>query len=406
MSLLESTAGREIGETYKSRSPVPEVDGTKNTSKLNGCDNCVDVPTKVPGSKMEEDILEWLIYVVSYVILLLLIYVNIYFILALLVVYVIFRYVQSKCKKLLPVKNRAVLVTGCDRGFGFHFAKYLDDVGFIVYAGVLSKDGTGAKKLKSKSSKRLHVLQLDVTSEKDIKEVVTYINANTKSNGLWGVINNAGVNVFGDVETTPMEQYERCLSINLYGMIRVTQNVLPLIRQSQGRIVNISSVMGRYSSPGDSAYHISKHGIESMTDSLRMEMRALGVGVSIVEPGHYDAATTCSNPEIVKIRRHEVDIQWERASEEVKNFYGKAYFYRFFNRDNRKNSADSPDRVIDAVVDALLNESPRARYLVPGSSRMIDVYAEIGRFYGFFPEIISDVVLTWFTGSHKPQKIR
>lgn len=70
-----------------------------------------------------------------------------------------------------------------------------------------------------------------------------------------------------------------------------------------------------------------------------------------------------------------MDIQWERATEEVKSFYGKDYFYRFFLKDNRENSAESPDKVIEAVVDALLNEAPRARYLVPGSSRLIDIHA-------------------------------
>lgn len=77
----------------------------------------------------------------------------------------------------------------------------------------------------------------------------------------------------------------------------------------------------------------------------------------------------------MKIRRDEVDMQWERATEEVKSFYGKDYFYRFFLKDNRENSAESADKVIEAVVDALLNEAPRARYLVPGSSRLVDIHA-------------------------------
>uniref|UniRef100_K1RCJ3 D-beta-hydroxybutyrate dehydrogenase, mitochondrial n=1 Tax=Magallana gigas TaxID=29159 RepID=K1RCJ3_MAGGI len=265
-----------------------------------------------------------------------------------LILYVILRIIQSRYKKLLPVKSKAVLVTGCDRGFGHHFARHLDDVGFTVYAGVLHKDSAGAKKLKSHSSKRLHVLQLDVTCDSDIKEAVAFITAHSKN---------------------------------------------------KGRIVNISSVMGRYSAQGDSAYHMSKSALESVSDSLRLEMRPCGVGVSIIEPGKFDAATTCNDPEIVKIRRNEVDIQWERATEEVKSFYGKDYFYRFFLKDNRENSAESPDKVIEAVVDALLNEAPRARYLVPGSSRLIDIHAIFARLNGYFPEIISDVVL-WSSLCH------
>nr|XP_019922368.2 D-beta-hydroxybutyrate dehydrogenase, mitochondrial isoform X2 [Crassostrea gigas] len=303
----------------------------------------------------EELILEWTIFIGIYVFLLVLFFFNIYLCLSFLILYVILRIIQSRYKKLLPVKSKAVLVTGCDRGFGHHFARHLDDVGFTVYAGVLHKDSAGAKKLKSHSSKRLHVLQLDVTCDSDIKEAVAFITAHSKNKGLWGVVNNAGVNVVGDMETTPIDQINRCLSINLFGMIRVTQQVLPMIRKSQGRIVNISSVMGRYSAQGDSAYHMSKSALESVSDSLRLEMRPCGVGVSIIEPGKFDAATTCNDPEIVKIRRDEVDIQWERATEEVKSFYGKDYFNLFSLKDNRENSAESPDKVIEAVVDALLN---------------------------------------------------
>uniref|UniRef100_A0A8W8HT25 Ketoreductase domain-containing protein n=1 Tax=Magallana gigas TaxID=29159 RepID=A0A8W8HT25_MAGGI len=366
----------------------------------------IDRYLHVLSLKMSEElILEWTIFIGIYVFLLVLFFFNIYLCLSFLILYVILRIIQSRYKKLLPVKSKAVLVTGCDRGFGHHFARHLDDVGFTVYAGVLHKDSAGAKKLKSHSSKRLHVLQLDVTCDSDIKEAVAFITAHSKNKGLWGVVNNAGVNVVGDMETTPIDQINRCLSINLFGMIRVTQQVLPMIRKSQGRIVNISSVMGRYSAQGDSAYHMSKSALESVSDSLRLEMRPCGVGVSIIEPGKFDAATTCNDPEIVKIRRNEVDIQWERATEEVKSFYGKDYFYRFFLKDNRENSAESPDKVIEAVVDALLNEAPRARYLVPGSSRLIDIHAIFARLNGYFPEIISDVVYTWFTGAHKPAKI-
>ncbi|XP_052699389.1 D-beta-hydroxybutyrate dehydrogenase, mitochondrial-like [Crassostrea angulata] len=213
--------------------------------------------------------------------------------------------------------NAVILNLSLYIGFGHHFARHLDDVVFTVYAAVLHKDSAGAKKLKSHSSKRLHVLQLDVTCDSDIKEAVAFITAHSKNKGLWGVVNNAGVNVVGDMETTPIDQINRCLS-----------------------------------------------------DSLRLEMRPCGVGVSIIEPGKFDATTTISDPEIVKIRRDEVDIPWEPATEEVKSFYGKDYFYRFFLKDNQENSAESPDKVIEAVVDALLNETPRARYLVPGSSRL------------------------------------
>uniref|UniRef100_A0A8W8HT96 Dehydrogenase/reductase SDR family member 11 n=1 Tax=Magallana gigas TaxID=29159 RepID=A0A8W8HT96_MAGGI len=213
---------------------------------------------------------------------------------------------------------------------------HLDDVGFTVFAGVLHKDSAGAKMLKSRSSKRLHALQQDVTCDSDIKEAVAFITAHSKNKGLWGVVNNAGVNVVGDIETTPIDQINRCLSINLFGMIRVTQ-------ASGGDTRHIS------------INHMSKFALESVSDSLRLEMRPCGVGVSIIEPGKFDAATTISDQEIVKIRRDEVDIQWERATEEVKSFYGKDYFNLFSLKDNRENSAESPDKVIEAVVDALLN---------------------------------------------------
>ena len=107
--------------------------------------------------------------------------------------------------------------------------------------------------------------------------------------GLWGVVNNAGVNVVG-----PMIEFEELdldflFDVNIYGVYRVTKAFAPMIIESQGRIINISSISGILSSYGYGTYAMSKHAIEAYTDALADEMRELGVKVSAVEPGNYQS---------------------------------------------------------------------------------------------------------------------
>ncbi|XP_042371922.1 D-beta-hydroxybutyrate dehydrogenase, mitochondrial-like, partial [Plectropomus leopardus] len=136
------------------------------------------------------------------------------------------------------VKGKAVFVTGCDSGFGHALAKHLHKLGFTVFAGCLFKDngGEGAKELEEFHSDRMKVVQLDVCSEEQVNQAVEYIKDNLEDSerGLWAVVNNAGVSTFGEVEFTSIDTYKQVSEVNLWGTIRVTKAVLPLIRRAKG----------------------------------------------------------------------------------------------------------------------------------------------------------------------------
>ncbi|XP_010119163.1 PREDICTED: estradiol 17-beta-dehydrogenase 2-like, partial [Chlamydotis macqueenii] len=144
---------------------------------------------------------------------------------------------------LLPVGDRAVLITGSDTGIGHALAKYLDNIGFVVFAGVLNKDGPGAEELRRTCSQRLSVLQLDITNATQIKEAYLKVSEKVQNTGLWGIVNNAGILGFpADGELLPMSTYRQCMEVNFFGAVEVSKTFLPLLRKSQGRLVNVSSM--------------------------------------------------------------------------------------------------------------------------------------------------------------------
>lgn len=326
----------------------------------------------------------------------------VYWKLSLVLILLYMSYRLTKVKRRLTVDRKAVLITGCDSGFGHHIAKRLDDRGYTVYAGVLRDDSDGAMALRSRDSSSLHVIKLDVTQEDDINKALDFVS-NNSSGDLWAVVNNAGINLPGDVELATVEQYRKCADVNLYGPIRVIRAFLPLIRASKGRAVNISSVRGRFSWPGDSLYHVTKHGIETMSDSLRMEMKKFDVKVIIVEPGDFVDATSIWSPEMIQRIRAETDCMWNHASDRVKQIYGRNYFYRNLKQTFEKQGTLSMEPLAEAVEESIINHTPNIRYLVPGYR--FDKYAMLARVYGYLPSWLGDIVIEKMTGySSVPEK--
>ncbi|OCT80704.1 D-beta-hydroxybutyrate dehydrogenase, mitochondrial isoform X2 [Xenopus laevis] len=261
-------------------------------------------------------------------------------------------------------ESKAVLVTGCDSGFGFSLAKHLHGKGFTVFAGCLFKDkGEGVKELDSMKSDRMRTLQLNVVKPDEVDRGVEIIRENLKDpeKGLWGVVNNAGISTFGEVEFTSMETYKEVAEVNLWGTVRVTKACLPLIRRAKGRVVNISSMLGRMANPARSPYCITKFGVEAFSDCLRYEMHPLGVKVSVVEPGNFIAATSLYSPEKIKAIG---DKMWEELPEVIKNDYGRKYFDEKIARMNTYCNSGSTDtsEVIDAITHALTASTPYTRY--------------------------------------------
>uniref|UniRef100_A0A8C7E851 Hydroxysteroid 17-beta dehydrogenase 2 n=1 Tax=Nothoprocta perdicaria TaxID=30464 RepID=A0A8C7E851_NOTPE len=179
-----------------------------------------------------------------------------------------------------------------DTGIGHALAKYLDNMGFIVFAGVLNKDGPGAEELRRTCSQRLSLLQLDITNPTQVKEA--YLKVSEKVQNTVNIIsiapfvNNAGILGFpADGELLPMSTYRHCMDVNFFGAVEVSKTFLPLLRKSQGRLVNMSSMAGGIPLPKYAAYGASKAALSMFSGVMRQELSKWGVKVAAVHPSGF-----------------------------------------------------------------------------------------------------------------------
>ncbi|NWQ75130.1 DHB2 dehydrogenase, partial [Columbina picui] len=180
------------------------------------------------------------------------------------------------------------LLSGSDSGFGHALAKYLDNLGFVVFAGVLNKDGPGAEELRRTCSQRLSLLQLDITNATQVKEAYLKVSEKVQNTGLWGVVNNAGVlGLPADGELLPMSMYRQCMEVNFFGAVEVSKTFLPLLRKSQGRLVNICSMAGGIPLPKYAAYGASKAALSMFSGVMRQELSKWGVKVAAIHPSGF-----------------------------------------------------------------------------------------------------------------------
>ncbi|XP_071551078.1 D-beta-hydroxybutyrate dehydrogenase, mitochondrial-like isoform X2 [Panulirus ornatus] len=291
----------------------------------------------------------------------------------------------------LPSLGKAVLVTGCDTGFGHHLALHLDKLGFRVFAGCLHCEGAGAKRLRREGSGRLHVLQLDVTSQKQIakalQDVKHFLNSGEV---LWGLVNNAGISTYGAVEWVSMDTYRKLSEVNLFGPIAVTKAFLPLIRKVKGRVVTVASVRGRMSSPMGTAYEVTKYGVEAFNDGLRNEMRRFGVDVCLIEPGNFTVGTGIYSAESVQ---RDGQAMWVAMDQQVKDDYGKDYIERIQQSQLKDTRSGNPDvsEVVDALTDALTQRFPQSRYQPMDLDYYVRVFVN-----QHFPEWVYDYLIIEF----------
>ncbi|XP_063300828.1 retinol dehydrogenase 7-like [Pelobates fuscus] len=258
---------------------------------------------------------------------------------------------------LQNLSDKYVFITGCDTGFGKLLAKQLDQRGMRVLAACMTEKG--ADDLKKETSSRLQTVILDVTDSQSVCSAAKWVNDCVGKSGLWGLVNNAGIGfILAPNEWLKKEDFVKILNVNLLGTIDVTLNLLYLVRKAQGRIVNVSSSLGRLSVVGG-GYCPAKYGVESFSDSLRREMRDFGVKVSIIEPGGFQ--TSMVNYDIhVK----NMECLWENLSAEIKESYGDQYYQKYLQSLKQLVSSVSPYvcKVTDCMEHALTAVYPWTRY--------------------------------------------
>ncbi|WP_243076792.1 SDR family NAD(P)-dependent oxidoreductase [Microbacterium sp. SS28] len=175
--------------------------------------------------------------------------------------------------------SRAVLVTGCSSGIGRETATLFARQGWTVYA--TARDPEAIADLENEGCR---ILALDVTDEASCTAAVEAVTAVEGAVGV--LVNNAGFNELGAFESVSIDRVRAMFETNLFGLMRLSQLVLPGMRaQRAGLIVNVGSMNGRFAFPGMSAYSATKHAIEAVTDALRFEVRPFGIDVVLVEPG-------------------------------------------------------------------------------------------------------------------------
>ncbi|GFO09453.1 corticosteroid 11-beta-dehydrogenase isozyme 2 [Plakobranchus ocellatus] len=272
----------------------------------------------------------------------------------------------------LNAQNRAVFITGCDRGIGHALVMKLDHMGMVVFAGCLEEDGEGAAELKDKCSERLHILKLDVTNADDIERASKYIKRSLKDKGLWGLVNNAGVWFCAELDLLPEKILHQVMEVNLYGAVRVTRKFLPLIKKARGRVVNVSSLLGRMCMEGNGAYAMSKHALVAYTSTLRLEMKRFGVGVSIVEPAGF--LTGNLQEQILNKRKEEL---WSSLDEETKQMHSRESLDLLYSHVQScfKKFPKDVSPVVRCIRSGLLSKRPREQYPCgTGAETLISIY--------------------------------
>lgn len=255
--------------------------------------------------------------------------------------------------KLVPEK--AVLITGASSGIGRVTAEQLADAGYFVYAGARKQSDMD----ELNAIDNIKAVRIDVTVQQDVDDAVALVQRDGR--GLWGLINNAGVNLEEPLVEADESTLRFVFDVNVYGVFRVTKAFAPLIIESNGRIINVSSIGGILSGgwTGFGPYTMSKHAIEGFTDQLAFEMAKFDVAVIGIEPGSFSTKIGTSRCKLMLARREQRTYQY--YAEEMQAHYSDC-------EKNLEEEAPSysppPTLVADAIEQALSDDAPKEHYLV------------------------------------------
>ena len=245
---------------------------------------------------------------------------------------------------------RTALVTGASSGIGAACAERLARSGWRVVSGV---------RRAGDAPEGTEELLLDVTDAAQIEAAAARVE------GLQGLVNNAGIALAAPLEFVPLEELRKQLEVNVLGQVAVTQAFLPALRRGRGRIIFIGSIAGKSALPFLGPYSASKHAIEAIADSLRVELSPWGIGVTVVEPG------TIKTPIWTRsASRSDELLETMDGRDRMEALYGER-IARFREIALARGQAGaSPGSVAEAVEDALTASRPPTRRLVGRDARI------------------------------------
>jgi NAD(P)-dependent dehydrogenase (short-subunit alcohol dehydrogenase family) len=246
--------------------------------------------------------------------------------------------------------QKVALVTGSSSGIGFETCLTLARNGFLTYATM--RNLNNSEKIKSVATKEglpIRVVQLDVTEDRSINDAVHSIASDVGKIDV--LVNNAGYGLNGAFEDLAMEEIKTQFETNLFGVIRVTQAVLPIMRkQKSGIIINISSAAGRFGYPGESAYVSTKFAIEGLSESIVYELEPFGIRVVLVEPG--PIRTNFADGMVATKKSQNPNSPYLEIMKKLNAVLASI-----------RENASSPDLVAKVVLKAVTSENPSLRYL-------------------------------------------
>jgi len=246
--------------------------------------------------------------------------------------------------------SKTILITGASSGIGRYLVETLTARGHFVFAGY--RDSQDASEIKKINPDRIQPLLIDVSSEEAIAQAKLEIEQIGRA--LDVLINNAGLALGGPLETTDLRSIQKLYEVNFFGYIRMIQNFLPLLRKSQGRIINISSISGLLVNPFLIAYASSKYAVEALSDGLRRELKSQKIKVVLIEPGS------------IKTPIWKKSIAWseeimESQTEVLTNYQPAVANFIKFLKFNTAHAAET-SKLKRAVIKAVESSRPQARY--------------------------------------------
>lgn len=243
------------------------------------------------------------------------------------------------------MKQKVILITGASSGIGYDAALALAVEGHRVYAAARR-----VERMEPLKEKGVAAIRMDVTDEQSMVEGVNYVMQ--KEGRIDVLVNNAGYGYFGSVENVPMDEARRQLEVNVFGLARLCQLVLPIMRkQGAGRIINTASIAGKMVVPFGGWYNVSKYSVEALSDAMRMEVSPFGIDVVLIEPG--GIKTEWGHIAARHLRESTAGTPYEPAGTRFADITQWGYDSKYLS---------SPHVITRAILHAVDSRRPRTRY--------------------------------------------